>query len=206
VPATWYDGSSGGIWRTDVTYDWQEGGPGSYGSWATDPLVEDAVVAGSGSVDLWLQSNLGDTDVEVTISEIRPDGRELYVQSGWLRASHRALEATESTELRPVHTHHEDDAAPLPDGEFELVRVEIFPFAHAFRAGSRIRLTVDAPGGNRPVWEFATIAGGEQVTVAHDAAHPSSLVLPVVPGVDVPPEYPDCSSLRGQPCREYAGT
>jgi len=205
VPATWYEGSSSAIWRTDVVYDWQEGGPGSYGTWATPPLADDTVVVGSGSVDLWLQSNLGDTDLEVTISEIRPDGQELYVQSGWLRASHRALDEVASTELRPVHTHLEADAAPLPDGEFELVRVEIFPFAHPFRAGSRIRLTVDAPGGNRPVWEFDTIAGGEQVTIAHDAAFPSALVLPVVTGVDVPPDYPACDSLRGQPCRPYAG-
>jgi uncharacterized protein len=205
VPATWYEGSSGAIWRTDVTYDWRAGGPGSYGAWATEPLAEDAVVVGSGSVDLWLQSNLGDTDLEVTISEIRPDGQELYVQSGWLRASHRTLDEDETTELRPVHTHREQDAAPLPDGEFEPVRVEIFPFAHAFRAGSRIRLTIDAPGGNRPVWEFDTIAGGEQVTIATDTAFPSALVLPVVPGVDVPAEHPACDSLRGQPCRAYTG-
>jgi uncharacterized protein len=201
VPATWYDGSSGGIWRTDVRYDWQEAGPGSYGAWATEPLEEDVVVIGSGSVDLWLQSNLGDTDLEVTISEIRPDGQELYVQSGWLRASHRALDTDASSELRPVHTHRQEDAAPLPDGEFELVRVEIFPFAHPFRTGSRIRLTVDAPGGNRPVWAFDTIAGGEQVTIAHDAALPSALVLAAVDGVVVPAEYPGCDSLRGQPCR-----
>lgn len=201
VPATWYDESAGNIWRTDVVYDWQQGGPGSYGAWATAPLTSDTVVVGSGSVDLWLQSNLGDTDLEVTISELRPDGTEVYVQSGWLRASHRALDEAASTELRPVHTHLEADAAVLPEGTFEPVRVEIFPFAHAFRAGSRIRLTVDAPGGNRPVWEFDTIANGEQVTIAHDEAFPSALVLPVVPGVGVPAAYPACDSLRGQPCR-----
>ena len=129
----------------------------------------------------------------------------MYVQSGWLRASHRALDPAETTELRPVHTHRENDAAPLPEGEFTLVRVEILPFAHAFRAGSRIRLTVDAPGGNRPVWEFETIANGEQVTIAHDAAFPSALVLPVVGGIDVPAGFPDCASLRGQPCRPFTG-
>jgi predicted acyl esterase len=203
VPPTWYDGSSSAIWRTDVVYDWEQGGPGSFGAWATDPLDEDVVVVGSGSVDLWLQSNLGDTDLEVTISEIRPDGNEVYVQSGWLRASNRALDEAASTETRPVQTHRRADAALLPTDRFELARVEILPFAHAFRAGSRIRLMVDAPGGNRPVWEFDTIANGEQVTVAHDAAFPSSLVLPVVAGVDVPPEYPACDALRGQPCRRY---
>ncbi len=205
VPPTWYQGSSSGIWSVDVTYDWREGGPGTFASFATEPLADETVVIGSGSVDLWLQSNLGDTDIEATISEIRPDGQELYVQSGWLRASHRALDMDESTELRPVHTHLEADSALLPDAVFELVRVELFPFAQTFRRGSRIRLVIDAPGGNRPVWEFRTIAGGEQVTIAHDHRFPSALVLPVVAGVDAPDEFPDCDALRGQPCRPYAG-
>lgn len=205
VPPAWFEGSSSEIWSVDVTYDWQEGGPGTFAAFATEPLADDLVVVGSGSVDLRIMSNLGDTDLEVTISEIRPDGQELYVQSGWLRASQRALDASASTELRPVHTHREEDAELLPDGEFALVRVELFPFAHAFRAGSRIRLVVDAPGGNRPVWEFRTIAGGERVTVATVEMLESSLVLPVVDGIDVPEGYPACDALRGQPCRTYTG-
>ena len=214
VPPTWYEGSSGGIWSVDVTYDWREGGAGTFLAFATEPLDREIVVVGSGSVDLWMQSAVGDTDVEVTISEIRPDGQELYVQSGWLRASHRALDEAASTELRPVHTHFEADADPLADAIVctadscegpDLVRVELFPFAHAFRPGSRIRLSIDAPGGNRPVWVFDTIAGGELVTVSHDELFPSSLVLPVVGGVDVPDEYPVCDALRGQPCRAYSG-
>ena len=165
IPPTFFDEPSGNLWSVDVEYDWQEGGLGTYAAWATDPLADETVVIGSGSVDLYVQSNLGDTDLEVTISEIRPDGEEMYVQSGWLRASHRTLNESESTELRPVHDHLEADASPLPEGEYELVRVELFPFAHVFRSGSRIRLVVDAPGGNRPVWEFDTIAGGERVTI-----------------------------------------
>ena len=86
-----------------------------------------------------------------------------------------------------------------------LVRVELFPFAHAFRAGSRVRLIIDAPGGQRPVWEFRTISGGEEVTVAYGGEFPSRLVLPLVDGVAVPAGYPACDSLRGQPCRPYAG-
>jgi predicted acyl esterase len=82
-----------------------------------------------------------------------------------------------------------------------LVRVELLPVAHAFRAGSQLRLTVDAPGNSRAIWEFETIAGGETVEIAHDAAHPSKVVLPVVAGIDVPDRLPPCS-LRGQPCRD----
>ncbi|MEQ1703038.1 MAG: CocE/NonD family hydrolase C-terminal non-catalytic domain-containing protein, partial [Ilumatobacteraceae bacterium] len=158
---------------------------------------------GAGSVDLWVQADAADTDLEVTITEVRPDGTEIYVQSGWLRASHRTLDEAASTELHPVHTHTKDDVADLPPGEFVPVRVDLFPFAHPFRAGSSIRLTIDAPGNSRAIWVFDTISNGETVTVAHDAEHPSSLVLPVV---DVPvaaPAPPACGSIRGQPCRTY---
>ncbi len=205
IPQAFYEGSSSGIWSVDVDFDWTEGGPGTYAAFVTEPLPADTVIVGSGSVDLWLTSNLGDTDVEATITEVRPDGREMYVQSGWLRASRRALDESASTVLRPVHTHREQDATPLPTDRPALVRVELFPVAHAFRAGSRIRLIVDAPGGNRPVWEFDTIAGGERVGIATGPGTDSRLVLPVVAGVEVPAPYPECGALRGQPCREYTG-
>ncbi len=214
VPATFWDGDSSALWRTDVTWDWQEPAPGTFADFRTTPLAETVTMIGSASADLWITSNLGDTDLEVTLTELRPDGQEVMVQSGWLRASHRALDEAASTELRPVHTHLEADAATLPDpadadnnldlettDAFELARVEIFPFAHVFRAGSQIRLMVDAPGGNRAVWAFDTISGGEQVQIGLGPSTPSQLVLPVVPGIEPPASYPDCSSLRGQPCR-----
>ena len=97
----------------------------------------------------------------------------------------------------------EADAAPLGD-EPSLARVDIFPFAHVFRAGSRLRVTVDAPGNARGEWEFRSISAGETVSIYTGADHPSSIALPVVPGVAITaPMPPACGSLRGQPCREY---
>jgi uncharacterized protein len=204
LPATFYPGGgSSDIWKAGVQYDWQPIPDGTGLGFITPPLAENVVVAGAGSVDLWIKSTSADTDLEATISEVRPDGQEIYVQSGWLRASERALAAS-ATELRPAHTNLESDAADLPAGEFTEVRVELFPFAHPFRAGSRLRLTIDAPGNNRPVWAFRTIDNGETVTVATDAEHPSKLVLPVVTGVEVPVAAPPaCGSLRGEPCRTW---
>lgn len=54
---TWFDESTGSIWSVDVTYDWQEGGAGTFVDWATDELADDAVVVGSGSIDLWLRAD-----------------------------------------------------------------------------------------------------------------------------------------------------
>jgi len=134
---------------------------------------------------------------------VRPDGNEMYIGNGWLRASRRKL-SPESTELKPVQTHLESDAAPLPAGEWTPVRIEIYPFAHGFRAGSQLRIAVSTPGGNKDLWKFDTLQLGDAThAIAHDAAHPSSVVLSVIPGIDVPDSYPPCPSLRSQFCRTH---
>ncbi len=197
---TYLAGERSDIWKASVKWEWDVNAPGTAAVYTTDALLEDTVVIGSSSADVWISSTAPDTDLEVTVSEVRPDGNEVYVQSGWLRASHRAVDETASTELLPVHRHLESEAQKLEPGVVELARVEIFPMAHAFRKGSKIRVSIDAPGGNRAEWVFRTIANGETVSVARNAVHPTSFVFPVVSGVDVPPSLPTCS-LRGQPCR-----
>jgi predicted acyl esterase len=201
LPATFYTGDGNGVWRADVKYDWRPIPDGTGVGFVTAPFAADTLVVGAGSVDLWIESSTADTDLEATISEVRPDGTEIYVQSGWLRASQRALADT-ATELRPLHTNLEADAADLPSGELAPVRIELFPVTHPFRAGSRLRLTIDAPGDSRAVWEFRTTDAGETVTIAFDAEHPSRLVLPVRVE-DVPDPAPSPCSLRGQPCRPW---
>lgn len=165
------------------------------------PLAEDLVIAGSGSVDLWIAADASDVDLEVTLTEIRPDGREQLVQSGWLRASHRALDDGLATVLRPRHLHTPGSQEPLAAGEMTPVRVELFPVAHAFREGSQVRLLVDGPGGNRWRWGFDPLAGGFDVTVAHSDEHPSSFVLPVVDVEVELPALPACGTVSSQPCR-----
>lgn len=201
VPETFYEGSGSGIWRADVQYGWVRNPDGTAAVFTSEPFAADAVILGPGSADLWITSSAVDTDLEVTISEVRPDGSEVYLQSGWLRASHRALDESASSELTPVHTHLAADSADLVPGEITPVRVDIFPVAHPIRSGSRLRITIDAPGGNRGVWRFQTISAGETVTIVHDADHPSSIVLPIVTDLDVPAGVAACGALRGQPCR-----
>ena len=103
------------------------------------------------------------------------------MQSGWLRASHRALIAGRSTATKPVHADTAASVRPMPKGKYRMLRLEIFPFAQPFRQGDRIRITLDAPGNARPTWAFDTIDHGQRVTVATDRRHQSLLALTVVP-------------------------
>jgi predicted acyl esterase len=184
-------------------YEWKSVPAGKAVGYVSAPLAADTTLVGTGSVDLWVRATTPDVDLEVTISEVRPDGNETYVQSGWLRASQRALDAKASTPLLPVQTHTRADAAPLPTGSPTLLRVPLYPFGHPFRSGSRIRIVVQPPGGNRPAWAFHALERPSTVTVMHSQAYPSKVVLPVVGSVDVSTPLPACNSLRGQPCRNY---
>jgi predicted acyl esterase len=145
------------------------------------------------------------TPTSVTLSEIRPDSLETYVQSGWLRASHRRLDGKESSVIDPRPTHLERDAKPMPPGKFTKVRVGLYAVAHVFRKGSRIRLTIEAPGGDRTSWAFDSPATNGQVynEVMRGPSKASRVVLAVVPGVVAPATLPPCPGLRGEPCRTY---
>jgi hypothetical protein len=205
LPTTDYSGSSDAIWQAHPAYHWKQIPKGKGLGWITSPLKKNLVSIGTGSVNVWVKSPAKDVDLEATISDVRPNGQEVYVQSGWLRASHRKLDPKRSTATKPVHTDRKRDARPLPHGKFTLLRLEILPFAQPFRAGDRLRITLDAPGNAKPLWAFDTLDHGQKVTVATDSRHRSSLVLSAVPGVAVPKGAPPCRSLRSQPCRMYGG-
>jgi predicted acyl esterase len=192
-------------WKAQPPYDWAPLAAGKGVGFVTAPLASDLVIAGPSSLDLQLKSSAKDTDLQVTLSEVRPDGNETYVQNGWLRASHRKLDDARSTALDPVPTHLKQDAAPLPAGTFSLVRVPLFGVAHAFRAGSRIRVTVEATGGDRPRWDFATVDDGSTTnTIAIGGPYGSQLVLPVLAGATAKgTPLPAPTALRGEPNRTY---
>ncbi len=199
------DFQGGNIWAATPTYDWQPVVDGASLSYVTHVLPRTLSMAGTGSVDLWVKSNAPDSDLQVTLSEVLPNGQERYVQNGWLKLSHRKLDAARSTALNPVHSDELKDMHDITPGHFVSARIALFPFAHQFRAGSRIRLTIQAPGGDRPEWAFGTAETGGNVVdlIAHDDDRPSRLVLPIVSGPDLGPTAAACPSLRSQPCRTY---
>jgi len=188
--------------RTDGKLVWEQGAEGPGVAFRSEILTEDHLLLGSGLVDLWLAATASDTDIQVMLSELRPDGQEMYVQSGWLRASHRAEDLELSKPRRPWHTHRPEDQEPLPDDEFARARVELLPFGHVFRRGSRVKLTVCNPAGTRDRWAFDVIEETGTNEVAHGPAHPSRVELPLVPGEQAPlSSRPACGEVRHQPCR-----
>ena len=57
---------------------------------------------GAGAVNLWVRSSTPNVDLQATISEVRPDGKETFVQNGWVRGNARKLDPAKSTPLEPV--------------------------------------------------------------------------------------------------------
>jgi predicted acyl esterase len=216
LPPTDYSGNTGtgGLWANASAWqwNWQQNPPGTALSYVSAPLTTNTTVIGAGAVHLWLRSSTPDVDLQATVSEVRPDGNETFVQNGWLRASERKLDTTSnnllaqpSTLLEPVLSMRASDASPMSASQFIEVVIPLYYEGHAYRAGSRIRVTIAAPNGTQPIWAFSQTepTGPATESVAFSTTMPSSLILPVVTGVSVPTGLPACPSLRNEPCRPY---
>jgi uncharacterized protein len=197
---------SGGLWTASPTYDWRQNPPGSALSYVSSPLSENTTVIGAGALQLWVKSSRPRVDLQATVTEVRPDGKETFVQGGWLRSGFRKLDRRKSKPLEPWPSGRARDDKPLRRGRFAKLTIPLYYEGHAYRAGSRIRVIVSAPNGDQPIWSFSETQprkGRANVSVAYSKRRPSKLLLPVVPGVSVPTGLPPCPGLRGEPCRDY---
>jgi uncharacterized protein len=215
LPPTDYSANTGtgGLWSDAAKWEWkwEQNPSGSAVSYVSAPLTSDATAVGAGAVHLWVESSTPDVDLQATVSEVRSDGNESFVQDGWLRASERALAKTSSnmfkqepTLLEPIFTFR--SPKPMPAGRFVPIVVPLYFEGHAYRAGSRIRVTIAAPNGTQPIWSFSQTqpeGGTSNVAIEFSPTKQSSLILPIVPGVSIPTEEPPCPSLRNEPCRTY---
>jgi predicted acyl esterase len=169
-------------------------------AYTSAPLAEDTMIYGPGSADLWLEANGGDADIQVTVTELRPDGQETYVQRGWLRLPNRGLDTARSTPLLPVHLERPDQALPLLPGRPVFARVEINKVGHYFRKGSRLRVWIDTPAQSGGML-FDTYSMKQRVHVLHNAKYDSLVRFGVLKDVKGPQSYPACGTLLLQPCR-----
>jgi predicted acyl esterase len=186
--------------------DWRPFAEGLAVSFLTAPFEDAKIVAGPGIADLWIRTPVDDVTLQVTLTEIRPDGNEVLIQSGWLRLGHR--KAVVGDDLRIIRSYSEADFTPMPMDEWVAIKVSIPSVAHPIRAGSALRMIISTPGRDHGTWEFEPPVYESPPTfeVGYGPNKPSSLTMAVIPDIAIPDAYPPCPSLRGQPCRPFEPT
>ena len=161
-------------------------------SFETQPLPQATEVTGPIKLVLWVSSTQKDMDIFATIRNIGPDGKDVWevgqqgqpvpVAKGWLRASHRKLDAAKTLPYRPYHAH--DERWWLKAGEVVQCEIEIWPACMVFGKGHRIRLDIQPRDGvgSAPYLHYpAAYNTGGHNTVHTGGKYASYLLLPVIP-------------------------
>jgi predicted acyl esterase len=114
------------------------------------PMQQDTEITGPMAAKLFVSSSTSDADLFLIVRVFDPDGKELtfmgstdphtLIANGWLRVSHRALDAKKSLPYRPFHPH--DKVEPLTPGEVYEAEVEIVTSCIVVPKGWRVALTV----------------------------------------------------------------
>jgi len=146
----------------------------------TEPLAEDVEVTGAIVAKLWISSNRPDTDFTIKLIDVYPpnadypEGFAMNLTDGILRTRYR--KSWEKPEM-------------LHPGEIAEVKVAAFPTSNLFKRGHRIRLDVSSsnfphfdvnPNTGAPEGKGSTRLVAEN-TLHLDSAHPSHVMLPIVP-------------------------
>jgi hypothetical protein len=131
-------------------------------------LAEDLTIIGPLTASLYVRSSLPHTDFFVRLCDVSEKGRSHNLSDGIIRLTPGSVKAQE-------------------DGTLKL-EIALWPTANTFVAGHRIRLQVSSGahplfcrnlGTDEPL-ATGTIMRSADQEVFHDAAHPSSVSLPVV--------------------------
>jgi putative CocE/NonD family hydrolase len=142
--------------------------------YTSEPLESDLEVTGPLKVMLWASSDAEDTDFTAKLIDVYPDGKEINIQDGILRASFR-----ESA----VHP------SPIEPGTIYPLEIDLWATSNVFLVGHRLKLEISSsnfPRYNRNLnafgppgeqWEIRTA----QQVIYHSCEYPSHIVLPVIP-------------------------
>jgi putative CocE/NonD family hydrolase len=146
----------------------------------SDPLDQDLEVTGDIRVSLWVSSTALDTDFTAKLIDVYPpspdfpQGFDLNIEDGIIRARYRESLATERL---------------LTPNTVVPVTILLYPTSNVFKKGHRIRLDVSSsnyprfdinPNSGEPLGDHRRMVTATN-TIWHDASHPSSVTLPVIP-------------------------
>jgi len=142
--------------------------------YSTPPLDHDLEVTGPVHLDLFASSAAVETDFTAKLVDVLPDGTSFNLTEGILRAQYRDSQA---------------QAKPLRPGQIYPLSIDLWATSNVFRKGHRIRLEISS--SNYPRFDrnlntselAATSAKWATATntILHDTAHPSALLLPILP-------------------------
>lgn len=148
-----------------------------------------AELIGSMRLKLWVCTSEGnDIDLFVVLRKLDSGGHEVFfsgfngyqrdgVAQGWLRASHRELNASRSMPLRPWHDHTRIQT--LDPGEIVPLEIEIWPSATLFEAGSTLQLTIQGHDGAKyPAFRHRKLVSRGWHTVFTGGRYDSCLAIP----------------------------
>jgi len=150
----------------------------------TSPLAEDLEVTGPAALHLFASIDQDDTNWIVKLIDADENGSELSLVTGYLKASHRAVDESKSTPWQPYHSHRSSE--PVVPGEIYEYAIELVPTANVFRAGHRIKLEIgsmESPRDWEMVMHFHPHLCSSKTTVHkiyRDKEHQSHLLLPVI--------------------------
>ena len=142
--------------------------------YSTGPLPRDLEVTGPVTADLFVKSSAADTDFTAKLVDVGPDGFAQNLTEGILRMRYRAS---------PEH------ATLINPGQVYEISLDLWATSNVFRHGHLLRLEISS--SNFPRFDrnlntgedikFARTFVAASNTILHDAQHPSSLVLPIMP-------------------------
>lgn len=172
-------------------------------NYRTAAAVSDMALLGNPEVILYLSIDNGDdADVELTLKDVNPEGDLLFLQSGLLRASLRAIDEARTYADEVVHSYRKFEKL-VPGDVYEIRMSLLGPIAHVVRQGHSLELTIGAPN---PILhsDIGSIpAGAPSINnVYHSERYPSKILLPVLPGAVPQAPAPEWGTQRAQPCRK----
>jgi len=201
VTLAWF-GRERGV-RRPPPYQWANDKPGDATAFLSAPLDKDQTFLGTGNADLWIKSSATDADLEVTLTEVRPDGKETYVQAGFLRASDRLWPTTPPNSTQ-ITASTRRDASFLPAASTS--RPEWRSSRSATCSGRVEDSDLRAHSrGDRPRWSWVLgdHPAGTTVSVAHDAPTRRGSSAADRQRARRHRDAAGVPSLRGQPCRTF---
>ena len=156
--------------------------PDNMVSYRTEPFIESKVITGPGIAELWVKSPVDDVTVQVTLTEVRPDGYETLIQSGWLRLGHRASEA--DSLLRVQRSFSAEAFREMPIDQWERLRSHCLVLTRA----SRLAQYGDRCAG-KGLWNLGVRSAQCECTLHSDRLRSnvsSILSLGTLPGIGFP--------------------